>query len=85
MAKSLSKVQKKVTKKKGTTGALHENSRDAQRLRRAGARSEKLEKLAHARAKGKNPLCESTSVKKRLLELTRFTSQCNESRYSKKR
>ena len=42
MPKSLAKVQKKVAKKKGSSTSLHENSRDAQKLRRAGARSEKL-------------------------------------------
>ena len=51
MPKSLSKIQKKLSKKKGGIGSLHENSRDAQRLRRAGARSEKLERLATARVK----------------------------------
>ncbi|KAL6721157.1 translation machinery-associated protein 16 [Lecanora helva] len=53
----LSKVQKKLTKKHGKSAVtLHENSRDAQKLRRQGARSERLEKLAVARAKGHQPL-----------------------------
>ena len=56
MAKSLAKVQKKISKKNKSTRSLHENSRDAQRLRRAGARSEKLERLAAARAKANQPL-----------------------------
>ncbi|MCJ1452798.1 hypothetical protein MMC28_003142 [Mycoblastus sanguinarius] len=55
MPKSLAKVQKKVAKKKGNISSLNENSRDAQRLRRAGARSEKLERLAAARAKANQP------------------------------
>ncbi|KAL8684063.1 MAG: hypothetical protein Q9186_000093 [Xanthomendoza sp. 1 TL-2023] len=55
MPKDLAKVQKKIHKKKGSTTSLHENSRDAQRLRRAGARSDKLEKLATARGKALQP------------------------------
>ncbi|KAL2045649.1 hypothetical protein N7G274_002077 [Stereocaulon virgatum] len=55
MPKSLAKVQKKLSKKKGKISSLHENSRDAQKLRRAGARGEKLERLAAARAKANQP------------------------------
>jgi translation machinery-associated protein 16 len=46
-ARSLSKVQKKISKKSGgkPPTALHENSRDAQRLRQAGAREEKLQRI----------------------------------------
>lgn len=54
MPKDLAKVQKKIHKK-GATTSLHENSRDAKRLRRAGARSDKLEKLATARGKALQP------------------------------
>ena len=60
MPKSLAKVQKRITKKKGNSNSLHENSRDAQKLRRAGARSEKLDKLAAARAKANQPHCPGT-------------------------
>ncbi|KAI4097121.1 MAG: hypothetical protein LQ344_000530 [Seirophora lacunosa] len=56
MPKNLAKVQKKIAKKKGNVSSLHENSRDARRLRRAGARSEKLEKLAAARGRATQPL-----------------------------
>ncbi|KAI4290085.1 MAG: hypothetical protein L6R35_000656 [Caloplaca aegaea] len=56
MPKNLAKVQKKIAKKKGNVSSLHENSRDAKRLRRAGARSEKLEKLAAARGRATQPL-----------------------------
>ncbi|EME40152.1 hypothetical protein DOTSEDRAFT_137967 [Dothistroma septosporum NZE10] len=43
MPSKLSKVTKRVTKKKGSKiNALHENSRDARRLRRAGARDERV-------------------------------------------
>lgn len=57
MPKNLAKVQKKIAKKKGTANSLHENSRDAQKLRRACARSEKLDRLAAARAKANQPHC----------------------------
>lgn len=55
MAKSLAKVQKKISKKKRKINSLHENSRDSQKLRRAGARSEKLERVSAARAKANKP------------------------------
>ncbi|KIW68886.1 hypothetical protein PV04_04800 [Phialophora macrospora] len=49
MARALNKVQKQISKKRGgKTNALHENSRDAKRLRRAGAREEKLARLMDA-------------------------------------
>ena len=51
----LSKVQKKVARKRRDTSSLNENSRDAIKLRRAAARSEKLEKHSVARNKAKNP------------------------------
>lgn len=52
MARALSKVQKKISKKRGgKPTALHENSRDAQRLRRAGAREEKLARIMDAAAR----------------------------------
>ena len=44
MAKSISKVQKAISKKKGSkANSLHENSRDFKKLRRAASRNEKLE------------------------------------------
>lgn len=55
MAKTLAKVHKKISKKKGNTTSLHENSRDAQKLRRAGARGEKLVRLSNARSKVNQP------------------------------
>lgn len=49
MAKALYKVQKQISKKRAGKGnALHVNSRDAQRLRAAGAREDKLSKLVTA-------------------------------------
>ncbi|KIW27838.1 uncharacterized protein PV07_07539 [Cladophialophora immunda] len=52
MARALNKVQKQISKKRGgKPNALHENSRDAKRLRRAGAREEKLARLMDAAVK----------------------------------
>ena len=51
MAKSLSKVQKKISKKGVNITSLHENSRNSQRLRRASARDDKLARVSAARAK----------------------------------
>ncbi|KAL9103632.1 MAG: hypothetical protein Q9187_008985 [Circinaria calcarea] len=55
MPKSLAKVHKKISKKKGSLTSLHENSRDSQRLRRASARDDKLSKVAAARIKANQP------------------------------
>jgi translation machinery-associated protein 16 len=49
MPVSLNKVQKHISKKKGgKLTSLHQNSRDANRLRRAGAREDKLTKILDA-------------------------------------
>ena len=49
MAKALHKVQKHISKKRGgKPTSLHENSRDSQRLRAAGARDDKLAKVLAA-------------------------------------
>ncbi|RMZ85450.1 hypothetical protein DV737_g838, partial [Chaetothyriales sp. CBS 132003] len=49
MARALQKVTKTISKKRGgKTNTLHQNSRDAQRLRRAGAREDKLSRLLDA-------------------------------------
>jgi translation machinery-associated protein 16 len=49
MVKALHKVQKQISKKRGgKPTSLHENSRDSQRLRAAGAREDKLVKLLAA-------------------------------------
>ena len=49
MAKALHKVQKQISKKRGgEPNSLHENSRDSQRLRRAGAREDKIARLVAA-------------------------------------
>jgi hypothetical protein len=59
MPKSLEKTRKKISKKKGNINALHENSRDSQRLRRALMRDDKLIRVASARRKNDQPLSES--------------------------
>lgn len=52
MARSLDKVHKKISRKRGAKiNSLHENSRDAGRLRAAGAREEKLSRLMDAAAR----------------------------------
>ena len=60
MPKSLEKTRKKIAKKKGNITALHENSRDSQRLRRANMRDDKLVRVASARRKNDQPLRTST-------------------------
>ena len=50
MPSAFSKVRKHVKKKKGDKiTSLHENSRDAQRLRRAGARDDRVARLSSIR------------------------------------
>lgn len=52
MPSKLAKVQKHVKKKKGAKiTSLHENSRDAQRLRRAGNRDDRIQRLTALRGK----------------------------------
>lgn len=52
MPSKLNKVQKHVNKKKGSkVNALHENSRDAKRLRNAGARDERVARTTATREK----------------------------------
>ncbi|KAI9787639.1 MAG: hypothetical protein M1839_000170 [Geoglossum umbratile] len=56
MPKNLAKVQKKIRQKRGSNAnSLHENSRDAQTLRRAGAREDRLARISTARAKLNRP------------------------------
>jgi translation machinery-associated protein 16 len=56
MPKSLEKTRKQISKKKSDITALHENSRDSQRLRRAQMRDDKLVRVAAARRKIDQPL-----------------------------
>ena len=55
MPKSFSKVQKHIVKKKGKITALNPNSRDSRSLLRAGARDEKVSRLAAVREKANRP------------------------------
>lgn len=59
MPKSLEKTRKAISKKKGNITALHENSRDSQRLKRASNRDDKLQKVASLRRKHDQHLGES--------------------------
>ncbi|PLN80002.1 putative translation machinery-associated protein [Aspergillus taichungensis] len=53
MPVSLNKVHKHISKKRGTIGALHENSRDAKRLRRANIRDDRVSRVHAAMARGR--------------------------------
>lgn len=52
---SLSKVHKHISKKRGAMDSMHENSRDARRLRRAGSREERLSHHAGMTLKARQP------------------------------
>lgn len=57
MPSKLSKVHKHISKKKGAHfNSLHENSRDAQRLRRAGARDDRVNRMSAVKEKHNRPL-----------------------------
>lgn len=69
MPRALSKVQKHISKKRGgKPTSLHQNSRDAQRLRRAGAREEKLNKLLDAATKANQVYVDRVSWYRSALE-----------------
>ncbi|KAI1933021.1 translation machinery-associated protein 16 [Ophidiomyces ophidiicola] len=53
MTKNLQKVQKQISKKRGALDALHANSRDSKRLRRASAREIKLARVAAEHVMGR--------------------------------
>ncbi|OJJ00052.1 hypothetical protein ASPVEDRAFT_149025 [Aspergillus versicolor CBS 583.65] len=53
MPKSMHKVQKHISKKKGALEAMHENSRDAKLLRRAGARDDRVARVSASMARGR--------------------------------
>ncbi|GLI75533.1 translation machinery-associated protein 16 [Penicillium ochrochloron] len=55
---SLSKVHKNISKKRGSMDSMHENSRDAKRLRRAGSREERLSHHASMTLKARQPYLE---------------------------
>lgn len=53
MPKSFAKVHKHILKKRGVIDALHENSRDAKRLRRANARDDRVARVSALMARGR--------------------------------
>ncbi|CEJ57063.1 hypothetical protein PMG11_05771 [Penicillium brasilianum] len=55
---SLSKVHKHISKKRSAMDSMHENSRDAKRLRRAGSREERLSHHAGMTLKARQPYVE---------------------------
>ncbi|KAJ5153119.1 uncharacterized protein N7482_009597 [Penicillium canariense] len=57
-SRSLQKVHKQISKKRGVVDSLHENSRDAQRLRRAGARDDRLSRHGAMSLKARQPYME---------------------------
>ncbi|KAK2747284.1 hypothetical protein FQN57_002182 [Myotisia sp. PD_48] len=59
MPKNLNKIVKKLSKKRGKLDSLHENSRDAKRLRRAGGREDKLARAAAETIRGRQIYDES--------------------------
>lgn len=66
MPSSLNKVQKRISKKRSATkgksrslNALHEDSRDAQRIRRAAARDEKVVRGERERERRNDRFCGS--------------------------
>lgn len=54
MPKSFSKVHKQISKKRGVVEALHENSRDAKRLRRANTRDDRVARVQAKMSRGRN-------------------------------
>lgn len=62
--KSLSKLQSRITKKKGAAGSktLHENSRDARALDRAALRHEKIGRQQNVRSLATQPYLERIAV-----------------------
>lgn len=68
--RNLQKVTKHIAKKRGAIGSMHENSRDAHRLRRAGARDERLIKHGQNVGKGRRPYRTQFSRDPAVLSLT---------------
>ncbi|RMJ25610.1 Translation machinery-associated protein [Aspergillus sp. HF37] len=54
MARTYQKVHKHVSKKKGAVEALHENSRDANRIRRAAARDDRVARVNATMSRGRD-------------------------------
>ena len=58
MPKSLHKVHKHIAKKRGAVEALHENSRDAKRLRKANARDDRVARVTASLSRGRQSYSE---------------------------
>ncbi|KAJ5769249.1 hypothetical protein N7520_003808 [Penicillium odoratum] len=58
MPRTLQKVHKQIAKKRGVIDSLHEFSRDARRLRRAGCRDDRLNRHTSAVMKARQPYME---------------------------
>lgn len=56
VTRTMEKMRKKITKRKGPLGAVHEGSRDSRRLRFALTRDTRLEKLQSTRKKAEQPM-----------------------------
>lgn len=67
MPKSLAKVQKHISKKRGAIEALHENSRDAKLLRRAGTRDDRVARVSAAMARGRQSYGKGTAGRASIL------------------
>ncbi|KAJ9620990.1 translation machinery-associated protein 16 [Taxawa tesnikishii (nom. ined.)] len=89
MPSKFNKVQKQVSKKKGTRiNALHENSRDSKRLRAASARDDKIARAAAVREKANQEyrmllhailFCSFVVNEKSVLRILHFQEQLPES------
>lgn len=60
--KNLSKIQKKLTKKRGKLNALHEDSRNAKILRRASAREDRIARVATSAVIARQSFCKYATL-----------------------
>lgn len=60
--KNLSKIQKKLSKKRGKLNALHEDSRNAKILRRASAREDRIARVASSAVIARQSFCKDAAT-----------------------
>lgn len=72
MPKTLQKVHKHISKKRGVVEALHENSRDAKRLRRANARDDRVARVHTNLSRGRQSYGKLCSFYARFQDFTDF-------------
>lgn len=60
--KNLNKITKKLSKKRGKLDALHEDSRNAKILRRAGAREDRIARVTTSAMIARQSFCEFQTV-----------------------